>query len=105
MFWFESSDVRYSCKDIIGMSSSMFNVVFVVDVMFVSFCIYIKLLEVVVKVDWVSIEVLFEEGGVCCEDCGDIDVVFFGEGKSNVSKLFVEVGNDCFGFFVVYELN
>lgn len=87
------------------MSSSTLNAVPVVDATLASFCIYIKPLEVVVKVDRASTEVSSEEGGVCREDCGDIDAALLGEGKSNASKPLVEVGNDRLGLLVAHELN
>lgn len=65
-----------------------------VDTPLASFVIYIKVLEIVVKVDTARAEVSTEQRSVGSENRRHVDVPFAAEGDGQTSLPFVEMGND-----------
>lgn len=69
----------YSREDISAMSCRTLDAVSVVDAALSSLMIYIEVLQIVVKVYGASTKVATEEGCVCREDGGDIDMPLTAE--------------------------
>ena len=94
MFGLVSSDVRDGCKDIAAMGCSTLDAVAVIDAALASLVVDIKVAEVVVKVHGAGTQVAAEQGSVCGEDGGDVDVTLAAQGNADACKPFMEVGND-----------
>jgi hypothetical protein len=97
-------DVRHCCENVSGMSSSALDTITVVDATLAGLCIYIEILEIVVKVNRPSTEISSKESSMGCEDRGDIDSPLLSEGKRYTCKPFVKMGDNRPPFLVSNEL-
>jgi len=91
MFGLVSGDVRDGSEDICAVCGRTFDAISVVDTTLSGFVIDIKVLKVVVKVDRASAQVSAEEGRVCREDGGDVDVPLPTERNGHPGLPFVEM--------------
>jgi hypothetical protein len=94
MFGLVGGDVRDGSEDICAVCGRTFYAVSVVDTTLPSFVIDIKVLKVVVKVDRASTQVSAEEGRVCREYGGNVDVSLPAERNGHPSLPFVKMRNN-----------
>jgi hypothetical protein len=94
MFGLVSGDVRDGSKDICAVCGRTFDAIPVVDTTLSGLVIDIEVLKVVVKVDGASTQVPAEEGRMCREDGGDVDVPLPTEGNGHPGLPFVEMRDD-----------
>jgi hypothetical protein len=104
MFALVGSDVGYGCKNIARVCRSTLNAVSMIDSTFSSLCIYIKVLQIIIKIDGAGAEVSSKKSCVGSKNRGYIDPALLAEGKSYTGKPFVEVCNDGLFFLVINEL-
>lgn len=90
-------DVGDGGEDIASVCSSSFYAVTMVNTALSSFCVHVKVLEIVVEVDRAGTEVTTEESGVGGEDGRDIHLSLLGQWKGDTREPFVEVSyhSDC----------
>lgn len=101
MFTLVSSDMRYGCEDICGVSSTAFYAVAMVNASLSGLGVAVKVLQVVVEVDRAGAEITTEEGCVGGEDGGHVNSALLAQRKSNTGEPLVELSNDCALLFVV----
>lgn len=104
MLGFVGSDVRDSGKDVAAVGCGTLDTVTMVDTTLASFMVDVKVAKVVVKVDGPGTEVSSKQGGVGCEDGGDIDMTLAAQGDAHTSEPLVEVCDHGRSFLMGHEL-
>jgi hypothetical protein len=105
VFRLKSGDVRDGCEYVTSMRRGSLNAVAMVYTTLPGLGIHIKPLKIVVEVDRASTEIATQKSSVSSEDGRHIDSSLLGEGQSNASQPFVEVGYDSLLFLVADELH
>jgi hypothetical protein len=87
-------------KDVGRVGGGSLDAVSVVDATLSSLSVYIKPLEIIVKVNRSGTEISSEEGGVSGEYGGDIDSTFFAERQSYTGQPFMELDDNSATFLM-----
>jgi hypothetical protein len=94
MLRFECGDMGDGCEDVGTVRSRTLDAVSMIDTSFTGLMIYIKVLEIVVKVDGASTEISSKQCCVCGEYRANIDMTFATKWNGQSRLPLVEVGYD-----------